>query len=226
MGLLALVKNIVDFASFVVLYERVKEATKEYDSSHDAFHAVRMYNNMLRILERNGPQYDKNGVLLEWDMEFIVYIGLFHDVVDYKYEGKGINKQQLESMLINDLGETKAKRVMDVIDNISFSKRVKGLTKDLGEDNRYLDLARDADLLEALGPIGIERCIEYNRVIGGKLPEDVVTHCHDKLLRICPHEHDSDRAHENYIVNKGAQLIVEEEQLHQAIVNYVSANSG
>ena len=43
---------------------------------------------------------------------------------------------------------------------------------------------RDADRLEAIGPEGIRRCQVFTESRGGKVPEDVVVHCHEKLLRL------------------------------------------
>ena len=77
-----------------------------------------------------------------------------------------------------------------LIDNVSFSKEDK-IRKGLcsapeiyPELHPYLQALRDADRLEAIGQIGIERCIEFTKSIGGNVPADVVTHCYEKLLRL------------------------------------------
>ena len=103
-----------------------------------------------------------------------------------------------------------------IIHNVSFSKEDKvrkGLAPAVEVPERlklYLDAVRDADRLEAIGDIGIERCIEYSKSIGRKIPEEVVEHCHEKLLRLYE---------EHFIVTEeGRKMAV---PLHQIIVDYV-----
>ena len=78
---------------------------------------------------------------------------------------------------------------------------------------RYLAVLRDADRLEAIGQIGIDRCIAYSVSIGRKIPDDVVVHCHEKLLRLYD---------EHFIVTEEGRRLAA--PLHQIIVDYVKAN--
>ena len=72
----------------------------------------------------------------------------------------------------------------------------------------------DADRLEALGQVGLERCIEFTKARNGIVPDDVVTHCHEKLLRLLP---------ENFIKTQlGKSMAV---PLHDVIVDYVKLNT-
>jgi len=73
---------------------------------------------------------------------------------------------------------------MSIIDNISYSKEVAGKTTQLPYPyNLYRDAISDADKIDGLD---INRCIEYTKMKGGKVPEDVIKHCHDKLLKLLP----------------------------------------
>ena len=74
----------------------------------------------------------------------------------------------------------------------------------------YLQALRDADRLEAIGKIGVERCIMFNNSRGNKFPDDVIQHCHDKLLRIYT---------EHYIATEMGRKLAE--PLHQDIVDFV-----
>jgi HD superfamily phosphodiesterase len=72
---------------------------------------------------------------------------------------------------------------------------------------------RDGDRLEALGEIGIWRCETFVKQRGGIVPDDVVQHCYDKLLRLVP---------ENFIQSTAAMN--EARRRHNIIVKYVRDN--
>lgn len=184
----------------------LKENTKQFDFSHDYNHSIRVYQNAILI--------SKN-LKIELDFDIIAYSSLLHDVCDHKYQDKTtVTKDQLLKFLESHLGEAKAQRVFQIIDNISYSKQVKGLRKDLKEDNIYIDIVADADRLEAIGKVGIERCIAYQKVISDQDPiESAIQHCYDKLLRLLP---------ENFIVTEPARKLAE--PLHQEILDFVNSN--
>jgi hypothetical protein len=50
---------------------------------------------------------------------------------------------------------------------------------------------------------------QFSRILGHKVPENVVAHSYDKLLRLVP---------EGYIVNKNKEII----KRHNIIVDYVN----
>ena len=108
---------------------------------------------------------------------------------DHKYP-ESIPRAELDAFIVKQLGQEKAQDVIFLIDNVSFSKEDKvrkGLAPEVPVPDHlkvYLDVLRDADRLEAIGQVGIDRCIAYSNAIGRKVPEEVVEHCHEKLLRL------------------------------------------
>lgn len=94
---------------------------------------------------------------------------------------------------------------------MSWSKENKGLT-DLKykPDERYLIALTDADRLEAIGKVGLDRCITFALAHGKLVPEDVIKHCHEKLLRLLP---------ERFIKTEYARILAQ--PLHDEIVDYV-----
>ena len=92
---------------------------------------------------------------------------LLHDVCDHKYSNS-IKREDLDSFIYQCVGEDKGRDVIFIIDNVSFSKEEKirkGLAQPIPIPDQlklYLDIVRDADRLEAIGEIGIERCIAYS----------------------------------------------------------------
>jgi uncharacterized protein len=165
----------------------VQQNTQLFDESHNYKHALKVAYNATKI--RNNKH--------------VLYLALLHDVCDHKYPN-AISRTTLSQYIQTYLSEYKEIDVM--IDEISFSKQ-----KTKAPVNAILEAVRDGDRLEALGHIGIQRCEVFTRSIGGQIPQDVIIHCFDKLLRIVP---------EGYISSeKGRQLAVKR---HNIIVGYVN----
>lgn len=161
------------------LLQFVKESTKIFDDSHNHIHALKVTDNAHKIMRsiRGARGYNE---------KFLTYITMLHDVCDHKYP-ESIPKEKLVSFIEYELGTELGQKAIFIIDNSSFSKENKGSQADVGDLYRdYLIALTDADRLEALGKIGIERCEEFTRTHGGKVPEDVIKHCHEKLLRLLP----------------------------------------
>jgi uncharacterized protein len=191
------------------VFSFVKESTKHFDSSHNHEHAWIVYQNALTIMASLEPAFDK---------DFLLHAALLHDVCDHKYP-QSIPRAELDAFIVAQLGAERGHECIFLIDMVSFSKEDKvrrGLADPTPVPEHlklYLDALRDADRLEAIGQIGIDRCIAYSESIGRKIPEDVIVHCHEKLLRLYE---------EKFIVTeKGRELAA---PLHQVIVDYVKAH--
>jgi uncharacterized protein len=187
---------------FEKLRNFVIDNTKIFDESHNWEHADKVYKTTIEIA---------NSFNIEYDEDIITYASMLHDVCDHKYPNS-ISRETLHNFIIDQLNETKANDIMNIIDNVSFSKEDKGLCKDLGQKlNVYLTWIRDADRLEAIGEIGIKRCTQFVIAIGGNVPQDVVQHCYDKLLRLYD---------EHFIRTEYARKLAE--PLHEYIMQYVN----
>ena len=92
---------------------------------------------------------------------------------------------------------------MKIIDYVSYSKEKKAIdnntpidfSKELGYLNATVrDIVSDADKCEAIGQLGLYRCIEYTQHVYKQknqtdmpydcLKSDVINHSNDKLLRL------------------------------------------
>lgn len=162
------------------------------DESHDINHSLRVYENCLKIMISEDIVVNKEF------SNFILVVSMCHDVPDHKYVGSGDTntKESLVSSLREFLmGNGMTLKLIDIaiilIDNISWSKEMRG------ENNKFKNpfhemlrrLIQDADWLDALGSVGLERCIQYTTARKGKVPEDVCQHIKEKLLLIPEHMH-------------------------------------
>ena len=184
-------RNLMDF---------VIQHTSTFDSSHDVNHAISVYGNALDIANHDYPFIDK---------KILMYACLLHDVCDHKYE-HSVTKEERNDFIHKQLNNTEHSQcVIDVIENISYSQEVKGKRKTLPHPKCvYQDIVSDADKLEAIGKVGLDRCIAFTLARGGKVPDEVVEHCHQKLLKL----------KDNYIKTKRGKELAE--PLHNVIDEY------
>ena len=188
----------------------VSLSTASFDSSHDAQHAEDVYQHSIRIAECDGHTLDPN-----FDSDILMLAAQLHDVVDVKYKDTCITREGLLEFIESQVGPCKASRVMAIIDSVSYRKQVMGERKDLGSDNIYLHIVSDADKIEAIGLLGVERCRAYtvakNPLFSKvEVQAGVIEHCHEKLLKLYA---------EHFIVTPTGRLIAA--PLHQEMVDYV-----
>ena len=186
------------------LMEFVIQHTNTFDSSHDVNHAIAVYENALDIADNDYPFANK---------KLLMYACLLHDVCDHKYK-HSVTKDERNDFIHKQLNNpSHSQCVIDVIENISYSQEVKGKRRTLPyPDCIYQDIVSDADKLEAIGQIGLDRCIAFTLAIGGVVPNDVVEHCHEKLLKL----------KDNFIKTKRGKVLAE--PLHNIIVEYCNTH--
>lgn len=188
------------------LIKFVKTSTINFDDSHNHEHALKVSYNAHKIMKTLNPNYNQ---------ELLSYVAMLHDVCDHKYKELSITREELINFINENLSSEHVNIVMKIIDNVSWSKEVRGETEQLNEPyNLYLTALTDADRLEAIGEIGINRCIEYTLSRGEVVPDDVIIHCNEKLLRLLP---------EGFIKTELGREMAQ--PLHDYIVDYVSKNS-
>lgn len=178
----------------------VRFHTRDFDESHDINHAIAVRDNSFAIIETLMSKYDRL---------FIYAASMLHDVRDHKYS-TCISEKKFNDF-VHEIYPSQAKNILCVIKNISFSNQVKGKREKFDYPySNYLIAVSDADRLEALGEVGLNRCIKYTVAKGGNIPDDVIKHCHEKLLKLLP---------DNFIVSEHARKLAQ--PLHRFIENYV-----
>jgi hypothetical protein len=190
------------------LEDFVIKSTKIFDDSHNHIHMKKVVTNSFEIID-NDEEISKKILEYPQIIRLVMIVGWLHDVRDHKYPNS-ITQEELESF-IHQVDPDSIDIICKIIANISWSKEAKG-QRELFEEpyQTVLDIVSDADRLEALGKVGIERCEIFTREHGGLVPTDVITHCHEKLLRILP---------EGFIKTFYGKKLAQ--PLHQEIVDYV-----
>jgi len=151
-------------------HERLIEVTKEWvkkeieacDASHDWTHVQRVHKSAMKIAEKEGAGSDDKAELL-----VIELAALMHDVRDYKYSGSDSEGVEAGKAFLAREGVDAAliDRVMHVIENVSFSKELARGLPPKGSPpapvKREVGCVQDADRLDAIGAVGIARCLTF-----------------------------------------------------------------
>ncbi len=159
----------------------VKQRMNEYDCGHDWWHIMRV-RQLARYINEQEKMADN--VILD-------IAACLHDMADSKFADAKTEQFYAEiSAFLQETGMSDiSEQLIRVIKNVSFSNRNKS-----GELNDpVLLILQDADMLDAMGAIGIARAFSYGgfrkRAIFN--PEDdqgkslsTIAHFHDKLLKL------------------------------------------
>ena len=135
----------------------VNEELTNTEGGHDYWHAIRVFNTSVEI----GTS--ENGNLL-----VIALSALLHDIADHKFHGGDEEKgaQTAQKFLIkHKVNNTDIEHIVNIINNISFSKSFEKTSFESHE----LDIVRDADMLDAIGAIGIARTFNYGGFKGNEI---------------------------------------------------------
>jgi uncharacterized protein len=132
----------------------VKENLSSYGSSHDWEHIRRVWTNAKQIAKAEKT-----------NLYIVELAALLHDLTDRKYY-KG-TEQEGNKLLIQYLEEknidTKTiSHILEIINNMSFSKNAEVLSPEQA-------VVQDADRLDAIGAIGIARCMAYSGEINNPI---------------------------------------------------------
>lgn len=175
-----------------ILSDFVQKICKERDESHGYAHMKAVAEIAKKITEQDFNEYlNFENLMLD-----VITIAWLHDVSDHKYDHDGTLDKKLDdfgnSYIVNFVNIKKAIKL------ISYSSENKALIAGTPLDYEELlgthyALARhivsDSDKLEAIGLIGIERCIHYTKYVcpestTEQIIEDVKKHAKEKLLRL------------------------------------------
>jgi len=151
----------------------VKEAMAGYDASHDWNHVKRVTS-----LAKNIAQAE--GITNKDQLEIIELGAILHDVKDSKYSGSETASAETvrQFFLEQHYPQEKIDQVVYIVENVSFRKEGCATTSTI-----ELDIVKDADRIDAIGAIGIARCMLFT---GHKkrTMANAIDHFDEKLFRL------------------------------------------
>lgn len=142
--------------------EFVKDSMKTNDPSHDWNHVERVHK-MAVFLAIEEKKLDPD---LNFDMEIVELAALFHDIVDFKYNVDKSNLDEISEKILDQFfsrfnySKDKIKQILYIISNISWRKELEQ-SKGSVDVPIELKVVRDADRLDAIGAIGVARCMAF-----------------------------------------------------------------
>ena len=174
-----------------IVREEVTRLLSADDSGHGMDHVNRVSRIALDIADENTNK------------ELVVVIALLHDADDYKLFGKECSDNLTNTKMIlskTSFTEEEKEIIINSIKTIGYSKRISGVTPSIKEAM----VVSDADMLDAMGAIGILRSHHYNithgnhffdreefptleinaEVYKNKTTGTVVNHIFEKILRL------------------------------------------
>lgn len=126
----------------------INQFFEENCDGHDAYHSMRVYHLANKIAIQENA-----------DLELVRLASLLHDVDDRKLVGK--QKVPFENakkfLTQNNVSEEMIEKICKIISQVSFK----------GDDTKIPDtlegkIVQDADRLDAIGAIGVARCLYYS----------------------------------------------------------------
>ena len=185
------------------------------DSSHGIWHFWKVCWNVRRILNYMTPyEYEELMQLQQYNIRplWVLYASaMCHDINDHKYN----TNHNYIKILIKFMSIKEVKIVEQIVSNVSFSNEIKNKMKDLGKYNILLYIVQSADRIEAIGDIGLNRCLIYGNHVNPNMSDietynRIYDHCKEKLLLIRPY----------FIHNKAAQRLIDDNNYHKVIEEF------
>jgi hypothetical protein len=180
-----------------VLNEFVQTVCQGRDESHGWQHMECVANDSIVIFRELHKEMNEK---LISRLKRTIIAAWLHDVCDHKYDHVGKLRTKVISFGM-DTFNAEFSGIMNIIDRTSYSKE-NNVIKAGGkldwqdvldaDELEIRDIVSDADKCQALGEIGLERCIQYTKEKHGEISVNtlrkyVTEHADEKLLRLKDH---------------------------------------
>ena len=137
-----------------IIYVKAEMSTN--DSSHDWNHIERVRRLARTIAIKEGLNNEAQAI--------VDLCAILHDIKDWKYSSKSENASDAIRLFLNNLqmDTNLIDLVCRVVTNVGFSSQLNGGAQNWSlYDRNILNIVQDADRLDAMGAMGIARCLTY-----------------------------------------------------------------
>ena len=143
---------------FMKFENYIKEKMKKNDCSHDIIHVKNVVEIIKKIIQHQQLSIYMNACIAA------IVTGYAHEICDRKYcTDLFSNLKELNKQVTEIFGTEIAHIVTKVVPLISFTRRIQfGIPQELTEEEAFAYfIVSDADMLEAMGAIGVIRTYMY-----------------------------------------------------------------
>ncbi|KAF4655963.1 hypothetical protein FOZ61_007269 [Perkinsus olseni] len=142
-----------------MIKQQVSVWMSNYDASHDMAHIE-------RVVATTKAIHGRDEIAVGADRNLLLAVAYLHDSFDRKYCPDTTMKAQeiVKSLSEEPIGLSKstAQFIIDKIHNMSYSAELKSGRSAESAADPYIAIVQDADRLDAMGAIGICRCMAYS----------------------------------------------------------------
>ncbi|OQR96908.1 hypothetical protein THRCLA_07125 [Thraustotheca clavata] len=128
--------------------EFVQTALASNDASHDWNHIERVWRMSVRLASEEKVER----------MDCVVLAALLHDIDDWKYTGSNSNERANNFLLSQNVDAEKIDFILKIIKGVGFKEELSASNTPIFPE---LACVQDADRLDAIGALGIARCLTY-----------------------------------------------------------------
>ena len=148
-----------------------KELLKFYHDNEIKFDKAHNLEHFLAV-EKHCIEAVKYEDLSDKTKELIILAGLLHDLDDHKLFPDNSDYENARFVL-KDYSNEDVNLIIDMISLVSCS-----VNGDSDAPEKWMLIPRDADRLEAIGEIGVSRCITYTQKVGKPMHNENTPVCH------------------------------------------------
>ena len=181
----------MDNTKVKMLEEFVEKELAQDVTGHDISHAMRVMHNAMTIIKEEHSENINEDIILA--------ASLVHDVADHKLFVDLVWQSEQITAVLSEVGfkQNEITEILDIVHTISYREGNNPALRSLNAQ-----IVRDADRLDALGSIGIIRCIAYGtskgrpfyeeknllkenkKITFNKSTNTSLSHFYDKLLKL------------------------------------------